>query len=139
MLVSKFSRDGKRGFSIGSNSLTPEKVVAGAFTASSALLIAAIGGILGRHPKKRIKKDKKSVKKKKSLWLLLLPLIYKEVSKNLKAKDTQALLAGLAAQYSKSGNDEPADMADEEADDGKGIEIIEAIPISSENEVYDYI
>lgn len=119
MMIQVFSKDSKRGFAAGSNSLTPEKFAAGAVTLSSALIISAVGGLL--KPKKSPRAGS-AKKKKKPFWLLLAPLIYKSV-KSAAKKNT---LDGIAKKFSPP---EPSD----------DLEIIGSIPISSEEEIYDHI
>lgn len=130
MLINKFSKDGKRGFSVGSNSLTPEKVAAGAVTALSALVIMLVGGVF-----KLFVKPSQKGKKKKPLWLLAMPIIYKKVKNKIHTDDTKALLSGLVKQY--TGEEAAEDEAAEE--DFGGVEVIEAVPIASEDEVYQHI
>ena len=128
MLISKFSRDGKRGFTIGSNSLTPDKLAAGAITLSAGLVMAAIGGLI--KPKKRNNRaGAKQDRKKKPIWLLLLPMIFNHAKNSIKQKSFDDLVNGIIAEYAPE-QDQPRE---------NGIEIIDAIPISSEEEVYEHI
>ena len=61
MLITVFSKDSKRGFAAGSNNLTPEKLAAGAVTAATGLVIAAIGGLLRLSRSEKPKKKKRNV------------------------------------------------------------------------------
>lgn len=130
MLISKFSKDGKSGFSVGTNSLTPEKVAAGAVTALSALVIMLVGGVY-----RLFVKPSPKAKKKKPLWLLAMPVVYKKAKNKLSADGTNELLSGLVQQY--SGRESTAEEDTEQEIDS--IEIVEATPIYSEDEVYQHI
>ena len=123
MLISHFSRDGKRGFAIGSNNLTPEKIAAGLVTAASGLLIAGIGGLF--KPKRSRRAGAKSRKKKVPLWLLVLPVGYKGAKTAFKKKSYDSLISGLTEWH--------------EAEQRSEIEVVDALPISSEDEVYEHI
>lgn len=137
MVINKFSKDGKRGFSVGSNSLTPEKVAAGAVTALSALVIMLVGGVFRLFVKSSPKAKKV---KKKPLWLLAMPIIYKKVKNKIHTDDTKALLSGLVQQYSGGATSVGESAEDEAAEkDFGGVEVIEAVPIASEDEVYQHI
>lgn len=137
MVISKFSKDGKSGFSVGSNSLTPDKVTAGAVTAFSALIIMIIGGVfrLFAKPHKKDKKNEKG-KHKKPVWMLALPIIYKQVKKKARTADTKEMFAELLKEYSGNEGEEEESANETHEND---IEVVEAIPISSEDEVYEYI
>ena len=127
MLISKFSRDGKSGFAVGSNSLTPEKIAAGLVTAASGLLIAGVGGLFGSRQKtNRAGASKAKKKKKNPLWLAALPLVYKG-AKNAAKKSS---FEKIVAEVTKKKQPEP---------EPEGVEVIDAIPIHSEEEVYDHI
>lgn len=128
MLISKFSRDGKSGFAVGSNNLTPEKISAGLITAASGLIIAAVGGLLSIPKKKspRAGAAKKNTKKRPAL-LLLLPFIYKHAKTAVKKKGLDGI---VKVTVDENVPKEPPES---------GIEVINAIPISSEDEVYEHI
>ena len=123
MLISKFSRDGKSGFAVGSNSLTPEKISAGLITAASGLLIAGIGGLF-KKPQKSSRAGASKKKKKPALWAFALPLVYRGAKSAVQKKSLDAVVSKA--------------VEDNAAQDG-GIEVVAAIPISSEREVYDNI
>lgn len=128
MIITKLSKDGKRGFSVGSNRPSNEDVAAGMITLAAGLLMAGIGGLLNIN-KKPVKRSgaKGKVKKKKPIWLALLPFIFNTA----KSKIKNNFLNDLAEQAEKAN-------AQLEAL-GDSVEVIDAIPISSEKEVYDYI
>ena len=120
MLITVFSKDSKRGFAAGSNNLTPEKLAAGAVTAATGLVIAAIGGLL------RLSRSEK--------------LIYGAA----KSKVERKVIDSLVSETEKAGETlgvgkitVPAEEAFE--GDHGGIEVVGAIPISSEEEVYEHI
>ena len=131
MLIQKFSKDSKRGFVVGANNVTPDKLAAGAVTISSALIISAIGGLFSIKGKKSSRAKGKATgkkhneKKKAPLWAFALPLVFNAAKSAIQKKGLDGIVAQFAPQ-------EPV----EETDD---IEIIDAIPISSEEEVYDYV
>ena len=134
MLITVFSKDSKRGFAAGSNNLTPEKLAAGAVTAAAGLVIAAIGGLL------RLSRSEKPKKKKRPIWLAALPLIYGAA----KSKAERKVIDSLVSETEKAGKalgvgkiTVPAEEAFE--GDHGGIEVVGAIPISSEEEVYEHI
>ena len=134
MLVTVFSKDSKRGFAAGSNKLTPEKLAAGAITAAAGLVIAAIGGLL------RLNRSGKPKKKKPPIWLAVLPAIYGAA----KSKAERKALNGLVAEAEKAGKElgisgETVLAEDAAEGDHGGIEVVGAIPISSEEEVYEHI
>ena len=134
MLITVFSKDSKRGFAAGSNNLTPEKLAAGAVTAAAGLVIAAIGGLL------RLSRSEKPKKKKRPIWLAALPLIYGAA----KSKAERKALNGLVAEAEKAGKElgisgETILAEDATESDHGGIEVVGAIPISSEEEVYEHI
>lgn len=128
MLIQKFSKDSKRGFVVGANNMTPEKLAAGAVTLSSALIISAIGGLIKLPKKKsgRAKGQNHKEKKKAPLWALAMPIVFK-TAKSAFQKNS---LDGIVSKFS------PAAAPTEEPE---GIEIIDAIPISSEEEVYEHV
>lgn len=127
MLIQKFSKDSKRGFVVGANDVTPEKLAAGAVTLSSALIISAIGGLFGTSHRKshRAKGRNHREKKKAPLWALAMPFVFKVA----KSAFQQNNLNGIAAKFAPEA---PAQETD-------GIEVIDAISISSEEEVYEHI
>lgn len=90
MLITRFSKDSKRGFAVGSNSLTPQKLAAGAVTLAAGLTVAAIGGLV------RISRsDKKPRKTKKPpIWLAAAPLVYGAAKTHIENK----FLNDIAAQ-----------------------------------------
>lgn len=133
MLIQKFSKDAKRGFVVGANNFTPEKLAAGAVTLASGLMISVVGGLLKPHKKShRAKGRDHKDSKKKPLWALALPLIYKAAKSAFKKKSLSDTLNGLTAQFAKEAQPEIVPEPD-------GIEVVDAIPISSEEEVYEHI
>lgn len=126
MLISRFSKDGKRGFALGSNNLTEEKIAAGLITAASGLLIAGVGGLLKiNKPKKTSRAGAKEKKKKPPIWLALLPIVFKKAKTAAAKKSYNSLISGAIEQFEEEQRSE--------------VEVIEAIPIASESEVYDHI
>lgn len=129
MLIQKFSKDSKRGFVVGANNITPDKLAAGAVTLSYALIVSAIGGLFSIKGKKtksrRVKEQKRSEKKKAPLWALAMPLVFNAA----KSAIQKNALDSIAARFA------PEAPAEESQD----VEIIDAIPISSEEEIYDYV
>ena len=119
MLIQRCSKDGKRGVVAGSNRLTPEKIAAGALTAGAAAAISAAGGLLGRKKSSRAGAKRK---KRKPLWLLALPAVY-GAAKSLYRQKTLNGIVEEAAEKASSPD----------------IEIINAEPISSPEEVYEHI
>ncbi len=131
MLIQKFSKDAKRGVVVGSNSLTPEKIAAGAITLASALMVSAVGGLIPKPKKTSYAgsgRQKSHEKKKKGLLLLATPFVFKAV----KSKLNMQTLAGAVERFSP-------DSTGSEDDDGSGIEVINATPIASEEEIYEHI
>lgn len=128
MLITKFSKDGKRGFSVGSNKPSNEDVAAGMITLAAGLLMAGIGGLF-KIKKKPVKSSraKGEAKKKNPIWLALLPFVFRTAKSNIKNN----FLDNLAKQAEKT-NEQLEALGD-------SVEIINAIPISSEKEVYDHI
>ena len=118
MLISHFSKDGKRGFAVGSNSLTPEKIAAGLITAASGLVIAGIGGLF--KPKKPSRAGAAKEKKKPPIWLAALPIVYKKAKTGIKKQSYDRLINGII------------DMRDSEQN--SDIEVISATPVASEEE-----
>ena len=136
MQITKFSKDGKRGFAVGTNGFTSEKIAAGALTAAAGLVMAGIGGLFGifKKPAKssrakggKTKSAAKRSKKKKPLLIIALPILYKF----LKGQIQKNYIADLAHDVENA--DEPLKVLD------SGIEIIDAIPIGSEEEVYEHV
>ena len=135
MLITVFSKDSKRGFAAGSNNLTPEKLAAGAITLAAGLVAVALGGLL-----KRKKSEKSKKKKKPPIWLVALPAVYGTA----KSKIERNFIDGLVSEAEKAGDTlgvSVAALPAEEASEGDhgGIEVVDAIPISSEDEVYEHI
>ncbi len=118
MLIYKNSKKG--GFAVGSNGLTAEKLAAGGITAAVAVVLALILGF-----------GKKSKKKKKASLLsaLILPAIYKTAKAAIENNNIKVTVNDAAMEYFKN---------QQQADDS-GVEVVEAIPISSEEEVYEHI
>lgn len=110
----------KGGFAVGSNGLTAEKLAAGGVTAVVAVVLALIFGF-GK---------KKSKKKKKGsiLTALILPAVYKTAKAAIENNNVKVTVNDAASEYLNALND----------DDG-GIEVVDAIPIASEEEVYEHI
>lgn len=136
MQITKFSKDGKRGFAVGTNGFTSEKIAAGALTVAAGLVMAGIGGLFGifKKPAKssrakggKTKSGAKRSKKKKPIFLVVLPFLYRF----LKGKIQSNFIADLAHDVENA--DKPLGVLD------NGIEIIDAIPIGSEEEVYDHV
>lgn len=123
MVIQKVSKDSKRGIVIGSNRLTPERIAAGAITAASLTAASAIGGLISRPGK--AKNAKKSGKK--GLLLLAAPVVFKAAKSALSKKN----LDSIAEKFSKA-KEQPESNEDL-------LEIESAIPISSEEEVYEHI
>ena len=131
MLITKFSKDAKRGIAVGTNSLTDEKIAAGAVTLAGGLLMAGIGGLLkiNRKPKKKgsARAEKGEKNKKPPIWLAAVPFVFNALVGNFKKNfvDNVAKRAEkLHAQFEAEGD---------------SVEVIDAIHISSEREVYDHI
>ncbi len=118
MMIYKDSKKG--GFAVGSNGLTAEKLAAGGVTAVVAVVLALIFGF-GK---------KKSKKKKKGsiLTALILPAVYKTAKAAIENNNVKVTVNDAASEYLNALND----------DDG-GIEVVDAIPIASEEEVYEHI
>ena len=146
MLISKFSKNGKSGFAVGTNALTREKLAAGAITLAAGLLISAIGGILRiKKPEKAKKASEKGEKKGRPIWLALMPFIFNAV----KTKIQNNFLNNLTSQAAEAAEANNVPVAEEdgvEVIQGEnlsqgldGIEVMDAIPISSEDEVYQHI
>ena len=152
MIISKFSRDGKRGFAAGSNAITIEKLLAGAITLAAGLLISIIGGIFSSKAAKgrkntekaeKAKTSKKSVgKKKRPVWLALLPIIYRSAKSKIQNNFLNDL-ASQAAETSKADDEVSGDVevvaGENIADEANDIEVVNAVPITSEDEVYQHI
>ena len=126
MIIQYFSKDSKRGFAVGSNSMTPEKLAAGLIAAAFTVAAGAIGGLFApkKPASKRAGSPKKAAKKRKALPLLAAPLVFKAA----KSAAQHGALAGITSKFS-------AKPAPEESE----IEIENAIPISSEDEIYEHI
>ena len=137
MIIQIFSKDGKRGISAGSTSLTPEKLTAALIAASAAMIVSAVGGLADMvRPKKQSragasKKSTKKKKAKKALPLLVAPAVYKALKPSLNLENLLHVAAGIS--------DGVEEEAEKESLDEGGVEVIDAIPISSESEVYDHI
>lgn len=118
MMIYKDSKKG--GFAVGSNGLTAEKLAAGGVTAVVAVVLALIFGF-GK---------KKSKKKKKGsiLTALILPAVYKTAKAAIENNNVKVTVNDAASEYLNALND----------DDG-GVEVVDAIPIASEEEVYEHI
>lgn len=139
MLIQLFSKDAKRGVAFGSNNLTSEKIAAGAVTAASLLAVSAIGGLADavtsvKAPKKSNRPGKGKApsslkKKKKGLILIAVPAVYGAVKSTIKNRAASALTAKFT----------PAPKESIATDLTKGIELIDAITISSEEEIYEHI
>ncbi len=130
MVIQKISKDSKRGIVIGSNRLTPERIAAGAITAASLTAASAIGGLISRPKRASTRPGKaKNAKKsgKKGLLLLAAPVVFKAAKSALSKKN----LDSIAEKFSKA-KEQPE--SDEDL-----LEIESAIPISSEEEVYEHI
>ena len=134
MLIQKFSKDAKRGFVVGANNVTPEKLAAGAVTLASGLMISVVGGLLKPRKKSHRAKgrDHENDKKKPPILALALPLVYKTAKSAFKKKSLIDTLNGLTAQFAKEAKPEIMPEPD-------GVEVIDAIPIGSEEEVYEHI
>ena len=117
MMIYKNSKKG--GFALGSNSLTAEKLVAGGITAAVALVVALVLGM----GKKKSKKKKKGM----ALSAFFLPAIYKAVKGAIENNSIKVTM-----------DEETKAYFDSLKDDG-GIEVVDAIEISSEEEVYEHI
>lgn len=127
MVITKISKDGKRGFSVGSNKPSDEDIAAGAITLAAGLLMAGIGGLFKVKKSAKRSRSKGKAKKKNPIWLALLPLIFRTA----KSKIKNNFIDNLAKQ---------AENANEQLEAlGDSVEVINSIPISSEKEVYDHI
>ncbi len=127
MVITHFSKDSKRGFAVGGNFLSKEKLKAGGIALAGGFLIALVGGLVkGRRGAKPAKK------KKRRLWLALLPAGYsaaKTAVQNRFVSDLTESVSETAEQLGLGGVETvPAEPLAEEA-----------IPISSEEEIYDHI
>lgn len=132
MLIQKFSKDSKRGFVVGANNVTPEKLAAGAVTVASALVISAIGGLFSIGGKKSSRAkgrnasgEKHREKKKAPIWVVAMPVVFKAAKSVLEKKGLDSIVAKFTPQ--------------EPVEESQDIEIIDAIPISSEEEVYEHV
>lgn len=94
MIIQKFSKDLKKGVVVGSNSLTPDKIAAGAITAATALAVSAAMGVFGSKKPSRAGAKRK---KKKPLALLLLPMVYK-AAKSAAQKKSLGVAVGEAVE-----------------------------------------
>lgn len=119
MMIYKNSKKG--GFALGRNHLTKSNLIAGGVAAVGVVLAALIGF---SSPKK---KDKRSQSRKKRRLLdvtALTPLAFKLT----KAVASNIELDKIVNEVTKTAQD-----------GGYDIEVINATPISSEEEVYEYI
>ena len=134
MLIQKFSKDSKRGFAIGANNMTPEKLAAGAVTLASALLISAVGGLIKPSKKKpgRAKGRDHKDKKKGPLWALAMPVVFKTAKSAFQKQALADKMSGITARFAEPSESDPVPEPD-------GVEVIDAIPITSEEEVYEHI
>ena len=132
MIISKFSKDGKRGFTVGSNNLTPERLAAAAVTLAAGLLMSVIGGLIRPASSKKSKSRAKSKEKprKKPLMLAALPFIYKTAKSAMEKSSFDGLVSKAVSENTPPEEPFPKD---------DGIEMIDAIPINSEEEVYEHI
>ena len=121
MMIYKDSKKG--GFAVGSNGLTAEKLAAGGVTAVVAVVLALMALIFGFGKKKSKKKKKGSI-----LTALILPAVYKTAKAAIENNNVKVTVNDAASEYLNALND----------DDG-GIEVVDAIPIASEEEVYEHI
>lgn len=109
MIIEKNFKNSK--LAIGSNYLSEEGLKALGITAIAAALFAiALGG------------RSKNGKKKKPFWLLLLPAVFKSA----KAAIMNKKITDLADDIAENGYD-------------YDIEVVDAIPIENEEEVYEHI
>lgn len=118
MMIYKDSKKG--GFAVGSNGLTAEKLAASGVTAVVAVVLALIFGF-GKKKSKKKKKDS-------ILTALILPAVYKTAKAAIENNNVKVTVNDAASEYLNALND----------DDG-GIEVVDAIPIASEEEVYEHI
>lgn len=121
MIIYNNSRKG--GFALGGNHLTKSNLIAGG-VAAIGLALAAVIGLW--KPKKNDKKAK-STKKKRLLDLaVLIPLALKLTKSAVSKIELDKIVTNISE-------------AIKEEDESCDIEVIDAIPISSEEEVYEYI
>ncbi len=122
MIIKNSSKRG--GFAVGTNTVTDEKLAAGGIAALSMLIIAAIANSKTSDKKKR--------RRKRTARILSFPLLYKLS----KAAVSQVKLHSLTNRV-KNGEDIcTGNLSDSIF---RGIEVIQAEPISSEAEVYDIV
>lgn len=123
MVVYKDTKNG--GVALGTNGLTKEKLVAGGIAAGIGVALALILGF-GKMPAK---------KKKKSgvLTAAVLPSLYKLIKAGLENKNIKITVDEKVAEYFANNANNDSD------EDNDGIEVVDAIPIESEDEVYEYI
>lgn len=119
MIIYKKGKSG--GFAVGSNKLTDESLAAGGIAAAFAIILNSIF----RNKRKAAKKNKK----RSFLGLILFPFAYKAA----KYAVSQAKLSSLVNKV-KQGEDISDSSFSEHI--FSGIEVIEAEPVSSEDEVY---
>ncbi len=117
MVLQKISKDSRRGIVIGSNSLTPEKIAAGAVSVAAVLAAAGIGGLFSPKRPKNSRAGAKQ-KKKKPAVLAIMPVAAGVLGK----KSLGAIKSGYAKKAAKIAED-------------AGISIENAEPIGSESEL----
>lgn len=122
MIIKNSSKRG--GFAVGTSAVTDEKLAAGGIAALSMLIIAAIANSKTSDKRKR--------RRKRTARILSFPLLYKLST----AAVSQVKLHSLTNRV-KNGED----ICTGNPSDGifRGIEVIQAEPISSEAEVYDIV
>ncbi len=126
MLIYNNSKKG--GFAIGSNQPSRE-ALAGIAAAILAILTLGFFGLLKPKKPARDRKSAKKAKAKKALNLAaILPIAFK-LGKSVSSK--------LAVDKAKKQWSEGADQILAMYDEGEGIPVEDAIPISSEEEVYE--
>lgn len=142
MYIQLFSKNGKSGIAAGSNSLTPDKLAAFIITAAATVAVYAIGGLFGLSS--TAKKSRKSLKTrpmgerakqkkhKKMLPVALAPLVFKAVKTGISNKSLSSIVSQVTA-----GNSQRESEVEMPSDDE--IELIDAIPIGSEEEVYQHV
>lgn len=122
MIIKNSSKNG--GFAVGTNAVTDERLAAGGIAAACMLIIGAIAN--GKTS------DKKKRRRKRTARILSFPLLYKLS----KAAVSQIKLRSLT-NHVKNGED----ICAGKPSDGmfRGIEVIQAEPISGEAEIYNMI
>lgn len=113
----------KRGFAVGGNQMTASNLAA-AGTALAGLVLASVIGFGGKGKRSDSKKNKSKKKKRLLSLAMLLPLAVKSVKSAVSKIELDKVIDSVNEAVSSNEYD---------------IEVVNAIPISSEEEVYEYI